>query len=507
MTRPSRLDPAWGTILLGAAASFLGFANPLARLPLLVLGLPWSLACLARQAATGRQALKAGWLTGAIGASASLYWMALPVHDYGYLPWVLAVPCPLLVGAVLGMYTALFCWLLHKTHRQLRPVAWGVFAGLSWTAIEALRGWLFSGFPWLQMACALVPWTFAIQSVAVIGSFGLSGVLAACGVWLAGPGASGRAASVAVMALLAVYGLWALNQPIRTEGEFTAAMVQGDIDQAAKWDPETLSKAIRAYMTLSDTTLPARPDVLIWPETSLTFFVQEPSPQTSMVTDFVRRTGVPLLAGAPGYERSGKRVLIFNRAYLITDRGLTDYYDKEHLVPFGEYAPFGQDIPILSSLLQGVGAFTPGGRTAPLTCGRLAMGVLICYESIFPGLAQGRVEAGANVLVNISNDAWFGRSAAPRQHLELAVLRAVEQDRFLLRATNTGITALIDPRGRVSRETRLFQEAAVAVPGVGLITEKTIYHRLHGWIEAAAAVAAMALLGWAAFTNKRTRGA
>jgi len=163
-------------------------------------------------------------------------------------------------------------------------------------------------------------------------------------------------------------------------------------------------------------------------------------------------------------------------------------------------------VPILSALMQGVGAFTPGAKVSPLSHGRLAMGMLICYESIFPELAQRRVSDGANVLVNISNDAWFGRSAAPRQHLELAVMRAVEQNRFLLRATNTGITALIDPKGRVSGETALFVQAASAASGVGLLEEKTLYHRLHGWLEWGAALAALALWGLAAFTCKRTRG-
>ncbi|WP_243362875.1 apolipoprotein N-acyltransferase [Fundidesulfovibrio terrae] len=504
MTRPSVLDGPLRLVLLGTAAGFLAFANPVARLPLLVLGFPWVLAQLARQARDSRHALKLGWLTGAAAASASLYWIALPVHDYGFLPWILAVPCPLLMGAALGMYPAVFCWLLFATRESLRPMAWGALAGFSWIALEALRGWLFSGFPWLPLAAALVPWTPAIQAAALIGAYGLSGVLAACGVWLAGPGIASRAACAATLAALFTYGLWAVDQPVATSGECSAAMVQGNIDQAQKWEPDTLSRAIQQYADLSGPVLSPKPDVVIWPETALTFFVQEPGPESVQVKAFVKRAGVPLLAGAPGYERVGRNALVFNRAYLIAPSGQETFYEKEHLVPFGEYAPFGQDIPILSALLQGVGAFTPGTATAPLKAGRLAMGMLICYESIFPELAQKRVEAGANVLVNISNDAWFGRSAAPEQHLELARLRAVEQERFLLRATNTGYTALIDPKGRSSHQTQLFQEAAVAVTGVGLITETTVYHRLHGRLEAGAGLAALALLGFAAVKKRKT---
>jgi len=506
MLRLLRPDPAGGIVLLGALSGFLAFENPFVRLPLLVLAMPWSLAALARLAVNGKHALKLGWLQGALAASASLYWIALPVHDYGYLPWILAVPCPLLMAAVLGLYPALFCWLLFSTRSTMRPALWGVFAGLSWIAIEALRGWLFSGFPWLPLAATLAPWPFAIQGACLFGAFGLSGVLAACGVWISGPGLVSRLLCLATLAVLTAYGLWSVAQPVRTDGEVRAAMIQGNIEQAAKWDAETLAQAVQKYTALTETVLSSHPDIIIWPETSLTFFVQDPGPETSLVKLFNRKTGIPMVAGAPGYEPNGKTFLIFNRAYLFQGDKLAGFYDKEHLVPFGEYAPFGEDIPILSTLLQGVGAFTPGRRTSPLMAGRLAMGMLICYESIFTELAQERVRAGANVLVNISNDAWFGRSAAPRQHLELAVLRAVEQNRFLLRATNTGITALIDPKGRISSETPLFQEAAVAVSGVGLITEKTPYHRLYGWIEGLAALLALALYAGAKHLKKRARG-
>jgi len=492
--------------LLSGLASFLAFANPFVRLPFLVVCVPWTLALMAKRTDGARAAFKWGWIAGSLAATASLYWIVLPVHTYGFLPWPLAVPCPILVGMVLGIYPGLFCAALHLTKRSMRPLAWGLFAALVWTALEALRGWLFSGFPWLPLAVAFAPWPVAIQSVSIIGAFGLSGILAACGVWLAGPGAAPRAATAVTLALLAGYGLWALQAPVPVDGRFNAAMIQGNVDQGIKWEPDTLDKIIHKYSVLSQKVMPERPDILIWPETALTFFVQQKSVERTLVDDFIRTLGIPLVAGAPGYERGNTHVRVFNRAYLFGSQGLEGFYDKEHLVPFGEYAPFGQDIPLLASLMKGVGAFTPGTNTAPLVSGRLAMGMLICYEAIFPRLARDRVAAGANVLVNISNDAWFGRSSAPGQHLELAALRAVEQRRFLLRCTNTGITALIDPQGRVTHETPLFADAAVSVSGVGLISAKTIYYHIEGWLEALCALAALLLLAWTAIVKKGIRG-
>jgi len=506
MSHRSGPSPLLGFALFSALSSFLAFANPFVRLPFLIVCAPWMLALIARQTSRARAAFKWGWISGALAASASLYWVVFPVHNYGLLPWPLAVPCPILMGMVLGVYPGLFCAALHIAGRSMRPLALGLFAGLAWTALEALRGWLFSGFPWLPLAVALTPWPVAIQSASIIGAFGLSGVLAACGVWLAGPGTMPRAAIAVTLVLLAGYGLWALQAPAPVDGRFNAAMIQGNVDQGVKWEPDTLDKVIRKYSALSRETLGQSPDVIIWPETALTFFVQQTSVERTLVEDFAKGQGIPLVAGAPGYERTPSGVRVFNRAYLFGPQGLGDFYDKEHLVPFGEYAPFGQDIPLLASLMQGVGAFTPGTRTAPLVSGRLAMGMLICYEAIFPGLARDRVAAGANVLVNISNDAWFGRSSAPRQHLELAAFRAVEQGRFLLRCTNTGITALISPNGRVTRETPLFEEAAVSVSGVGLISAKTVYYHIQGTLEALCALVALTLLAWAAFLKKGTHG-
>ena len=493
---------------LGAAGAFLAFANPVARFPLLIVLFPWCLGRLALSAQSPKRAFRLGWLCGTLAASAGLYWIALPVHDFGFLPWILAVPCPMAMGCVLGLYTGLFCWALARTRGAFGPVLWGVFAGLFWWGLEALKGWLFTGFPWFPLAEALVPWPWAIQSVNVVGAYGLSALLATVGVWLASaePGSKARPilAALALSALLAGYGWWSLDRPLAPSGVFSAALIQGNVDQSVKWSPDVQEDTIRKYAGLSRETLFAKPDILLWPETAMPFFLQEQTPLSAMVRDFARQAGVPLVTGSPGFERAkGREVLVFNSAFLVNPDGAVSQYDKQHLVPFGEYAPFGSDIPILEALLQGVGAFTPGRRTAPLRWGRVAMGMLICYESIFPELAQKRVDDGANVLVNLSNDAWFGRSAAPVQQLELAALRAVEQGRSLVRATNTGISAVIDSRGRIAHPTGLFTDAAPVVDNISLFDDVTLFHLAHGWLEGLAGLAALGLLAFAALAKNR----
>ena len=204
-----------------------------------------------------------------------------------------------------------------------------------------------------------------------------------------------------------------------------------------------------------------------------------------------------MLVGTPGYVNAPVKrgYLLYNRAMLVDENGGdAGHYDKEHLVPFGEYAPPGLDMPFLETLMQGVGDFTPGASVAPLRLGNLALGILICYETIFPELAQQRVADGANVLVNISNDAWFGTTSAPEQHLQLSVLRAVEQGRYVLRGTNTGISAIIDPHGRIAERGGLFRAEVIS----GMATaraETTVFHRVQHLVwPVALALAALALL-------------
>lgn len=508
------LDGELGMVALGAAGAFFAFANPVARFPLLVLLFPWCLARLARTGESPRRAFRLGWLCGTLAASASLYWIALPVHDYGFLPWVLAAACPVAMGCVLGLYTGAFCWALAKTSRVFGPMQWGMFAGLAWLSLETLKGWLFTGFPWFPLAEALVPWPWAIQGVNLVGAYGFSALLAMGAAWLAPAAtdaegskarpATGPLAALACFALLAAYGLGTIDHMSEPSGVFSAALIQGNVDQSVKWSPENQEDTLRKYVALSQSALSRKPDILLWPETAMPFYLQEQSPLAAKVRNFARQVALPLVTGAPGFERrSGRDFSIFNSAFLVCPDGTVNQYDKQHLVPFGEYAPLGQDIPILETLLQGVGSFTPGMRTAPLRFGRVAMGMLICYESIFPELAQKRVDDGANVLVNLSNDAWFGRSAAPVQQLELAALRAVEQGRSLVRATNTGISAVIDAKGRINAPTGLFVDAAPVAENISLNDDVTFFHQVHGWLEGLASVAAIALLAWATLVKNR----
>lgn len=482
-------------VLLAGLGAWLGFANPVLHLPPLILLFPGSLAWIGLNAATPRQALRFGWLAGLAAFAGSLYWIALPVHDFGPLPWVLAAPCPILLAMVLALYPALFSLGLRLAGRDLPWPLLALFAAGLWGGLEHLRGVALTGFPWLVLPSALSPWPWAIQGATLVGANGLAGLLAAAAVLaLRGQGLSApRLAAAGLLALLAGFGLWRVDIPPASVGQARVALIQGNVEQDHKWDPAWQAETLRRYTELSAQEARAGADLLIWPETAMPFFFQDPTPLSLSVRDRVKEMGAALLAGSPAYTRGlGQRdYVLHNRAFLTDAAGITlGHYDKEHLVPFGEYVPLPGLLGFLPKLVQGIGEFAPGSDQPALAWGNLALGVLICYETIFPELAQDRVEHGANLLVNISNDAWFGRSSAPVQHLHLSVLRAVEQNRWIARATNTGISALIDPRGRILERTGLFATTSLA-GRVDLVAETTFFHRWRTWVEAILALAAL----------------
>lgn len=504
----TRVTPGFlPTSAAGALGLWLGFPNALFHLPPLALLYPAALCLLGLRARNRSEALRQGWLTGLAGASAALYWLAVPVREVGGLPWLLAVPCAIGIGAYVGFYGGLYALCAHALRRR-PPLAAGLALGILWYLLEFLRGALFTGFPWLTLANAFALWPFMIQAAEICGAYALGGILAAAASLAVMPMAAvsaRRAAPLAgatLLACVAGFGLWRLHEtpPIALQpgkdGAFGLIMVEGNIDQNKKWEPAWQQATLDIYLHLSREALAryrerrasAPPPLLIWPETAMPFYFETHPQLGSQARLLAQRENIYLLLGAPGFSRTARGApQVFNRAYLARpDGSIGGWYDKVHLVPFGEYLPPLAIFDFLAPLLQGVGDFTPGLAAAPLRTGNLALGLLICYESIFPEIARQRVTDGANVLVNISNDGWFGKSSAPEQHLQLAILRAVEQRRWLVRGTNTGISAIVDDRGRPRLRGGQFR--AQSMEGAALPLEgRSVFHHAEPWLPYGAA--------------------
>jgi apolipoprotein N-acyltransferase len=283
---------------------------------------------------------------------------------------------------------------------------------------------------------------------------------------------------VTAIALTLWYGHWRLNNvnaQISASARARVAVIQGNIDQAIKWDPAFQIETVKKYNRLSASIIDQHPDLIVWPESATPFYFLYDIKPSELVFEGIHQTARDYLIGSPSFERDNDQVKYFNSAYLVNPRSKTmGKYDKAHLVPYGEYVPFKKWLPFLGKIVAQVGDFEAGeaGHTLPWKDQRI--GVQICYEIIFPALSRAMARNHASLLVNITNDAWFGTTSGPYQHFSMTVFRAVENRRSLARAANTGISGFIDPTGKILAATALLEEAAVT-QSIPLLREKSIY--------------------------------
>ena len=409
------------------------------------------------QVCTGRAAFGLGWLFGVGLFGFGIAWIRISLNEFGNMPTLAANALMLLLVAALALFYALAAWLMQRLHALRGLPRWSgpllVFPAV-WVSFEWLRGWLFTGFPWLLAGNGQInplPMIGAPLAglVPVVGVQGLSLVVAWCAglLWLAarrrGPVRYGTLGAIALLLLIGallgrVEWTWPDGAPMR------AAVVQGNVEQSVKWDPNGLLPTLEVYLRLTREHL--GDDLIVWPETAIPDFLHEveqalilPLGETARAQGSEIVIGVPVMESAEHYYNG-----------LISIGSADDHYYKRHLVPFGEYLPFKARLrPLIDWFEVPMSDFSRGQAERPLLqVGAHQVGVSICYEDIFPGEVREALPHAA-YLISVSNDAWFGDSLAPHQHLEFARVRALENGRALVRATNTGISAIIDHRGRV----------------------------------------------------------
>ena len=426
-----------------------------------------------------------GFTCGLSFFGAVLYWLNLVMTTYGGLNLFFSLLAYLFLIVYLALYFGSATWLAWGLEACFKlPVL--VTFPIAWVALEYLRGILLTGFPWALLGYSQHDFSLAIQSADVTGVYGVSLLLVAincCLAWIIQQPRNKFAwLGVAGTLLMSIshfgYGVWRETQPLDLRlDQLKIGLIQGNIDQATKWNPDYRQATVDKYLRLSADAGKHNPDLLIWPEAATPFFLQEQTPMAEQVRQVPLRQSSYLLVGSPAYQRTGKNSYqYFNRAYLLSPEGKElGYSDKIHLVPFGEYVPFGNLLTFIDKLVVGVGDFAPG-TVSPLSLNGHQLGLLICYEVIFPELARDYVRQGSDLLVNITNDAWFGRSSAPYQHLAMARFRAIENRIWLARAANTGISGVIAPSGKVTLAGPLFEELQLSGK-VGLGSEATFYTR------------------------------
>lgn len=434
---------------------------------------------------------RSGFAAGVVFFAAVLYWLNTVMVTYGQLPLVVSIVVYLLLVIYLAAYWGGACWCACRIKQRLNlplilvlPIVWIVF--------EYLRTYLLTGFPWANIAYSQAPYLSLIQGADLAGVYLLVALLVlvnTTGALLLRAYVTKIVLPWRVVGLVAVlwslnygYGQWRLIQLQPTTGEpLRVALVQGNIEQSLKWDPSRLNETLETYRDLSAKA--QSPDLIVWPESATPFFYQDGGGRAAKVHSIVASSQANLLFGSPAYKqllddngKSSKRYRYLNSAYLLTKNNeLVGRSDKVHLVPFGEYVPLANLLSFVDKLAQGIGDFVPG-QNSPLPLNGHQVGILVCYEAIFPAVSRSLVRNGADLIVNITNDAWFGKSSAPWQHLAMTRFRAVENRVWLARCANTGVSALIDPLGRVVRQSHLFQ--AETVEGdVYFCNETSLYTR------------------------------
>ena len=426
-----------------------------------------------------------GWLGGAMFFGITFYWIPLLPSENVTVPLIM-FPAYLVMVAYLAVYLGLFGALLRLTYVQItRKVVF--LAPFLWLVVELLRARGALGFPWASLGYSLWQYPSLIQVASVGSVYAVSLVLVVINSLLydgiarkirfviAIPSALG------ILILIVVSGQVALraSPPAR---ELTVGLVQPNMASGMKWDPRFRKHNLDVLLELTEKIASQKPDIIVWPETAAPFHLRYEPEYMNLLTRTVDNLGVPLLLGFPdAIPLKDDELVYYNSAGLmLPGLGIVKKYDKIHLVPFGERIPYDDVFPFLKKVELGQANFGTGEERTVFRLNDERFSVLVCFESIFPELVRSFKVEGADFIVNITNDEWFGRSAAPYQHAYMAVFRAVETRSSVARCANTGISMLIDPWGRVTLKSGLFTREAL-VGSIKLVSTQTFFTK-HGFL-------------------------
>lgn len=388
-------------------------------------------------------------------------WLHISINLFGGVNLAGALFFTYLLVAFLSLYPAFVGYLGKKFFYTNNTITLLVILSTLWTVAEWCRAWIFTGFPWLNLGYSQIDTPLA-GLVPVFGVYGISwlvSISAAILVYLFHTPVKNK-----IIAILSLMVIWSIAGSVKQISwttpeakELSVALVQAAVPQEIKWQAEQRQRTVELYLSLSEPYWGN--NLIIWPETAIPAFYHDAGAVIGLLDTLTKQHGTDLITGIPFKDQeTGK---YFNS--IITIGKETGNYHKRHLVPFGEYLPFDKWLrPLLDLLHIPMSDFSPGTDEKPLIhAAGVSIGVSICYEDVF---GEEVIDAlpGAGVLINISNDAWFGDSIAPHQHLQMARMRALETGRYLLRATNTGISAIINEKGNIIARSPQFTPHAIS---------------------------------------------
>jgi apolipoprotein N-acyltransferase len=425
---------------------------------------------LAAARARGKwEAFFLGWTSQTIAWLLMVPWVVRVMSHYGGLPLVTGILIFIAMALVLGLYGGLFAVVVRRIDPGPSFARW-LLVPLAWCAIEYGRTFLLSGFPWNLIAAAIVDYAPLVQFDRVAGPYALGvlillpSTLAAWWIVARPQGIRRIAVTGAVTIVCFVWWMTGLVAVKLIERQTApqmsvAALLQPNISQEMRWDATNLAQIFERMRVMTTDALNRGAHVVIWPESTVPLSYARTDFYRDEIELLTRQYHADAILGSIA-EDPGDATKMWNAAFLVSDGKTVGHYDKIRLVPFGEYVPLRKMLFFAHKLVHEVGEFEFGSRDTPLV-GRFRYGPAICYEVVYPQIPRRQVVNGADVLVTITNDAWYDGTSAPRQHLNQARLRAVETDRYLLRAATTGISAYVTPAGRIVEELAMNKQGTI----------------------------------------------
>jgi apolipoprotein N-acyltransferase len=470
------------------------------------------------EAKTPQRSALLGFIFGMVFYTWGLSWVNNTLINYGNLPTIVSYMVLGLLASYLSLYTALFCYLLRSVCNENRGLLF-LFAPALWTSLEYIRSTPSElGFSWLGLGYSQFQTLPVIQMAEFTGVYGISWLIMLVNVglylaWKAWPepgqmGVRFLSVTALVFACWWGYGSIAMDRNASEKSSpVTVGLIQGNVEQFMKWNPIYQKLVLNKYRDLTLKAAQSKPQLIVWPETALPFYYNRHAFGTEFVNGLARQTKTPILFGSPHIKDKDGETIHYNSAYLVSETGdMQNRYDKIHLVPFGEFVPFRKLLFFVEKMVVMIGDFGRGKEATTFAVAGHKAGISICYEIIFPDLIRQSVKNGADFLVNITNDAWFGKSAASYQHMSMGVLRAVENRVPIVRAANTGVSGTIDANGVLRDETELFVEVAKITqitPRQGGLTFYTANGDVFSWL----CLLATGLLAIVAKLNRRANKA
>ena len=424
------------------------------------------------------EAFQAGFVFGVVYFFGTLYWIYHSINFYGGVSFVASISIVLLLCCYLSIYPAVFAYFFSSFIKKTRLPAL-LIGPVLWVVLEFVRSYAFTGFPWSSIGYSQYKFLSVIQVSDITGVYGISFLVLAfnCAI-VDGLLIKARIRKMPLFPLSYTiigfiiffivivssigYGFWRLGQD-RTGHLVKAGLVQGNIEQDKKWDPVFQKYVMDTYIGLSLDAAGRSPDLIIWPETAVPFIFGDDKKNTEQLLEFQRTLKSYLLFGSVLEKKtSSDQISLTNSVILLDKEGKKTYqYDKIHMVPFGEYVPLRSVLFFVDKLVTGIGDYIPGNQYIKAETPFGSFAPMVCYEIIFPGLVRKFYSKNGDFIVTVTNDAWFGNTAGPYQHFSMAVFRAIENRKPVMRSANTGISGFIDSNGRIIARTELFQRQVV----------------------------------------------